>query len=152
MLRIAFVVIAMYLLKNAPKTAEVTTSRTNFCSWDSTKNWKVYHLTNFRRVVGISVDSLSFLESTNLDKDTLHELLCHAEKIFQGTESIQWQGCYLASYEAGQGQIRKVLVSMYGGFFYLQRDASYFQLPPEARQDWLSFFSGSYMKMEKKVP
>jgi hypothetical protein len=152
MLRLAFLVIGMCLLKNSPKTGAITTSTKNSCFWDSTKNWKVYHLTNFRRVVRIPDDSLQYLESTSLDKDTLHALLCHAEKIVQGTESIQWQGCYLASYEAEHGQIRKVLVSMYGGFFYLQRDASYFQLPPDARQDWLSFFSGTYMKMEKKEP
>jgi len=152
MLRITFLVITICLLKSSPKTGLVTTPKKYFCSWDSTKNWKVYHLTNFRRVVNIVEDSLKYLESRSLDKDTLHELLCRAEKIVQGAQSIQWQGCYLASYEAEQGQIRKVLVSMYGGFFYLQRDASYFQLPPEARQEWLSFFSGIYMKMEKKEP
>jgi hypothetical protein len=152
MVRIAFLLIAMCFLKNSSKTGAVTTSKKYFCSWDSTKNWKVYHLTNFRRVVNIADDSLKYLENRSLDKDTLHELLCRAEKIVQGTEHIQWQGCYLVSYEAEEGQIRKVLVSMYGGFFYLQRDASYFQLPSEARQEWLSFFSDSYMKMEKKEP
>jgi len=153
MLRIVFLALsAVCLLKSAYRSGKTTIPISDVCLWDSTKNWRVYHLANFRRIVGMPDDSLQYLESRSLDKDTLHEYLCHADKIVQGTESIQWQGCYLASYEAEHGQIRKVLVSMYGGFFYLQRNASYFQLPSELRQDWLSFFSGTYMKMEKKDP
>jgi hypothetical protein len=120
------------------------------CPWDSTKNWKIYHLPNTNREIRISADSLRFLTNLPLNDDSIHSLMCQVKKrVVKGP--VLFQGAYLASYEATNGETVKVLISTSVAFLYVPRDDAYFELQVDAEilQNWSTFFLNTYMKMEK---
>jgi hypothetical protein len=120
-----------------------------YSHWDSTKNWKLYKLSNFNGVFRIPEDSLQYLASKPLNDDSMHILLSSAIKL-QDINPM-WQGCYLASYQNADGQTRKVIISHYGGFFYCQPDHVYFQVSPNVEQQWLEYLSDSYININRNA-
>ena len=115
--------------------------------WDSTKNWRLYKLHNFNTVFRIPADSLHYLQSNPLSDDSIHIFLTGAKKI-EGVNPV-WQGCYLASYETSNGEIRKAIISHYAGFFYCQPDNVYFQVNPTLQREWLKYLSESYVNIHR---
>jgi hypothetical protein len=115
-------------------------------SWDSTKNWRIYNLENLKRVVQVTADSLKLINNTPLNNDSMHSFLSSCRKL--AVESPVWMGCYLVSYEDPNGQVRKVIVSHYAGFFYSEAQDSYFEIDSSMQQDWLNFLSNNYIKLQ----
>jgi hypothetical protein len=116
--------------------------------WDSTSNWKIYQLHRFNRVIRTPIDSLKYLQYRQLNDDSIHLLLLNAKQI--SASNLVWRGCYLASYQAPDGTIKKAIISQYAGFFYCQLENSYFQLDTPKQRDWLSYLSDSYVAIETK--
>ncbi len=59
-------------------------------------------------------------------------------------------GCYLLSYEMPDKSIRKAIISRYGGFFYLQKEYSYFQIEATLQKDWTDYLSATYKAIASK--
>ncbi len=116
--------------------------------WDSTSNWKIYQLHRFNRVIRAPIDSLKFLLCKPLNDDSVHLFLLNAKQI--PATDLVWQGCYLASYQAPDGTIKKAIISQYAGFFYCQLENSYFQLDKVKQREWLAYLSDSYVAIETK--
>lgn len=114
--------------------------------WDSTRNWRIYKLQNLRKVVRIPVDSLKLIDNTPLNDDSMHSFLSTSRKLT--VEGPAWMGCYLVSYEDPNGQVRKVIISQYAGFFYSEAQNSYFEIEASAQQEWLHFLSDNYIKLQ----
>ena len=118
-------------------------TRLPIAPWDSTKNWKIYKLQNFRRVFTIPADSLQYLESKPLNDDSMHMYFSDTKEL--PSINPMWMGCYLTSYETSDAKIRKAIISHYGGFFYCQPENAYFQVSSNLQQDWLNYLSNSYL-------
>jgi hypothetical protein len=120
--------------------------RSTITRWDSTKNWRIYKLPNFRHIFSIPSDSLHYLQSIQLNDDSIHFFLVNVKKLPR--TSPVWMGCYLASYECSDGKIKKAIISQYAGFFYCQADSAFFQVDGVIQNDWLRFFSSRYQDLE----
>ena len=116
-------------------------------NWDSTSNWKIYKLANFKAIFRIPADSLSYIESRPLSDDSVHTYLSGVSKL---SSNPTWMGCYLLSYEMPDKSIRKVIISRYGGFFYLQKEFSYYQLDAMLQKDWTDYLSATYKAIPSK--
>src|SRR6185437_491883 len=121
-------------------------SNSNNLSWDSTKNWKIYKVSNFARIFQVPIDSLQEFKSRPLSDDSMHLFLSNVRQL--RSEGPVWMGCYLASYEAGDGKLEKAIISHYAGFFYCQLEGTYFQVNFSVQQDWLNYLSSSFMAID----
>jgi hypothetical protein len=114
--------------------------------WDSTTHWKIYKINNFDRVFRIPIDSLQWLQGRPLKDASIHSFLSDAKKL--PAVSPLWMGCYLTSYQAPDGSLKKAIISHYAGFFYCQLDNNYFQLDPAKQNDWLTYLSDEYVDFD----
>jgi len=115
--------------------------------WDDTKNWKIYALNNSAKVFTISVDSIKPLNGDPLNDDSVHIFLRSA-KILHVPTSPAWMGCYLTSCENRNGQLMKIVISQYGGFFLNAYDGYYYQLDANLTRPWLDYMRRAYIKTE----
>jgi hypothetical protein len=117
-------------------------------SWDSTVNWRIYKLADFKTVFRIPSDSLIYFESAALNDDSIHRFLSGASK-FQGDHT--WMGCYLVSYKMPDESVRKVIISHYGGFFYAPHEHTFYQIEDAQKKEWLDYLSDKYVTMPSKT-
>lgn|SRR6185437_2282371 len=111
--------------------------------WDNTRNWKIYALNKSSTVFSLPADSLSNLHGASLGDDSMHIFLSSA-KLLHVPMSPAWMGCYLISCENEKGQVMKVVVSVYGGFFLDYFDGNYYQLDPGLIRIWLDYLNRAY--------
>ncbi len=116
-------------------------------NWDSTRNWKIYKLNKFNQVFNIPVDSLQYLSSRRLNDDTMHLMLSGSTNL--GATSPLWMGCYMASCQTSTGKIQKIVISVYGGFFFSPADHTYYQIGADIQKDWLEYLSQSYGNIQQ---
>ena len=116
-------------------------------NWNNTTHWKIYTLNNSKKVFNISADSLSDLKGGPMGDDSMHVLLA-TSKILHVPMSPAWMGCYLASCVNEKGQLMKIVVSVYGGFFLNEFDGNYYQLDPDLTPTWLDYMRRAYIKTE----
>jgi hypothetical protein len=62
-----------------------------------------------------------------------------------------WMGCYLVSYEMPDHNVRKVIISHYGGFFYDPYEHTFYQIQDAQQKDWLEYLSDKYVTMASKT-
>jgi len=116
-------------------------------NWESTTHWKMYALNNTTKVFTISTDTMPALAAVPMSDDSIHLLLANT-KLYQVPISPAWMGCYLTSCENDKGQLMKIVVSVYGGFFLNQFDGKYYHLDPGLTRLWLNYMRRSYIKTE----
>ena len=146
MYRIAISFLALVYITAEKEGVPAFLPPNQLCAWDSTSNWRIYKLNDFRRVFAVPPDSMRHLESVSINDDSIRQMLCTSENI--AIENPLWMGCYLASYQTSQGDMEKVIISQYGGFFFIPKKKAYFQIEGTKRTDWLTYLSKSYVKME----
>jgi hypothetical protein len=61
-------------------------------------------------------------------------------------------GYYVASCQFPDGTLRKIIISMYGGFLLDQYADAYYELPLELRTSWLTYLSESYEPSKPSKP
>ena len=115
--------------------------------WDAATAWKIYHIVD-RRAASYSVDTLDGFPSRALNNDSMKTFLSGVRPLVM--KNPAWMGYYIASCIVPSGEKRKLLISMYGGFFLDQKSGDYYELPEIVRKDWLSYLSESYETMEAK--
>lgn len=145
---LAIAMLFWFLKPAQPPGADLSSSNSKEVNiqWDSTKNWKLYKLSNFNHVFRIPADSLQFLQGEALSDDSMHLFLSNAKKI-EGVNPM-WQGCYLASYQTADGQTHKAIISHYAGFFYCQEEKVYYQVGTSVQRNWLEYLSDSYVSIK----
>lgn len=111
--------------------------------WENTRNWKIYTLNKSSTVFKLPADSLHNLNGAALGDDSMHIFLSTA-KLLHVPMSPAWMGCYLTSCENEKGQLMKIVVSVYGGFFLNYFDGNYYQLDPALTRIWLAYMNRSY--------
>ena len=121
--------------------------KSDYSEWDSSSNWRIYKPMEFQRVFGIPADSLKYLEFHSLNDDSIRSMTQSAHRL-NVQSGAAWMGCYLASCKNSKGELLKLVISQYGGFFYCVKDSSYYELPLSIRPDWLTYFSRSYMTFQ----
>jgi hypothetical protein len=107
-------------------------------------DWTLYKA-NKTVIFKISPDSLSHLPSVPLNEDTIIYYLQGAKPLPTGTKA-EWQGGFLASCKF-EGQIRKFLISAYGGFIYDTLSGLFYQLPNEEKDNWWAYIKGCESKL-----
>lgn len=107
--------------------------------WKDTKDWNVYKTGN-ASIFKISVDSLNSYPKYRLNEDSIAFFLDTVVLYPQKIRPV-WMGGFLVSCKYN-GQVRKVLVSSYGGFFYDQSSGHYFQIPIGKKDEWFGYING----------
>jgi hypothetical protein len=113
-------------------------------NWDSTVNWKIYKIANFKAIFRVPPDSLLYIENRPLNDDSVHHYLSGAAKL-PGNQT--WMGCFLLSYELADHSIRKAVISQYAGFFYAQTEHCFYKIDAEQQKEWLDYLSATYIAM-----
>lgn len=114
-------------------------------NWKDAKNWRLYDLRS-GSAFNYSLDTLKKFRSIDLDPDTMHIFLSEVIEWPKSKTSL-WMGLYVATCELPEREIRKIEISVYGGFFYDDLTKTYFQLPSSDRDDWLDYFSAMSGKL-----
>jgi hypothetical protein len=115
--------------------------------WDQASDWTLYSYQG-HRLFKIPVDSLSLYDHQPMNQDSMATFVKSA-KILDTKAPLVWMGGYVATCNIS-GSLRKVELSIYGGYFYDEKTSQYYQLPPEKAEAWISFLQQSYMTSFKK--
>jgi hypothetical protein len=110
-----------------------------FCqaiNWTQSKNWKLYSVFD-RIALNYSLDSIDHIRNIPLNNDTIQMFLSNSQA-WPKDKSSMWMSAYLCTYEL-DGNIRKIAISSYGGFFYDYATKQYYQINVESRDDWLTY-------------
>jgi hypothetical protein len=117
-------------------------------NWAESKNWKLYDIHD-ESAFNYPLDTLRKFRNRSLNKDSM--LIFVSNLTIIPIERIPvWMGFYVATCEFNSGAIRKIEISMYGGFFYDEKEKKYFQLPVEIRKDWLDYMSDSAAALQSE--
>lgn len=123
----------------------VTTTYSQDTSWSKTYNWKLYDIHN-KKGFTYPADSLNFFKSTVLDDKLVQSFLGKAIT-WPSNKTSLWMGLYVASFETPDKQLRKIIISSYGGFLYNPLSKKYYELPQAARQSWYEYLNESLDKL-----
>lgn len=115
-------------------------------NWTEAKKWRLYNIQEFA-VFNYSLDTLKKFSSINLDSDTMTAFLSNVSKLPKDEYSV-WMGLYFATCEIPEGKVRKIEISVFGGFFYDEITKSYYQLPLKMRNDWIDYISVNFKKIK----
>lgn len=107
--------------------------------WSRTTGWKIYNCFQFS-TFHYPVDSLKNYKSLPLNDDTLRNMLKSAYTDETSNTSPLWMGLFTISYHL-KGVERKVLVSVYGGFFWDATSNQYWQIRDDKRSEWSDYFA-----------
>ena len=117
--------------------------------WEQASKWKIYSYQGYR-LLRLPVDSLEQFKTLDLNQDSMAAFVLSA-KPFEGKTPLIWMGGYIATCNLN-GTVRKIDLSSYGGYFYDEKTSSYYQMPEEKIDAWLSFLKNSYMTLVTKTP
>jgi len=113
--------------------------------WKVAKNWKLYDIRN-GSAFNYSIDTLKHFKSIHLDLDTMRIFLSDVVEWPRNKSSL-WMGLYVTTCELPGKEVRKIEISVYGGFFYDDLTKTYYQLPLAVRNSWLEYFSDNSRRL-----
>ena len=113
-------------------------------NWQQTSHWRLYKIKDSVQF-SILADSLSLFKNYQLQSDSMVNFL-HGVLPLPADEGPAWMGGAVATclYD---GKIRKILISSYGGFFYDQASGTFYQLPVQVKDRWLSYINSCLSTM-----
>src|ERR1700681_881846 len=115
----------------------IQNSLTQEIHWDKTKNWKLYDIHD-DNAFQYSLDTLKHFKCLKLDDSTMHNYLKQAVTWPKEKKSL-WMGLYVTTCEIENGKTRKIDISVYGGFFFDEKEKTYYALPTAIKDDWLQY-------------
>jgi hypothetical protein len=111
------------------------------------KNWRLYDISD-GNVFKYSIDTLSNFHYHTLDRDSVRRYM--ASLFTLPPESLpRWMGAYAATCELN-GILRKIEISVYGGFFYDEITKRHFQLPEESIDPWQFYIRRRFLDIQKQ--
>ncbi|MBX3257691.1 MAG: hypothetical protein KF862_26420 [Chitinophagaceae bacterium] len=119
-------------------------SNAQILDFKTTKNWTLYESQDFS-VFTLPVDSVLKFRSIKLSDDTMKVFLKNATEL---KENPSWMGLHLVTTELKSGEIRKFEISMYGGFFYDDKEKKYYKVSDEVKDQWLQYFSKNSIRFD----
>lgn len=116
--------------------------------WKHTSHWKLYDIHN-KKGFTYSVDTLQYFKNVELDDNLMHGFL--GKTILWPPEKYSmWMGLFIASYETKDKEMRKIVISSYGGFLYDALTKRYFEIPENDRAAWYQLIHNSADKIALK--
>jgi len=115
--------------------------------WQKTSDWKMYKV-NDDGGLGFSVDSLRRLPFVQIKGDSILNFIKQAE-IWPKEKTSIWMGAYYVTCQL-DGSIRKIDISVYGGFFYEELTHRYYQIPDYLRNGWMSWLVSLKRRVNEK--
>lgn len=112
--------------------------------WGKTTHWKIYKVPG-PIIFQIPIDSLTRLNSQALRKDSILMYIGNS-KILPDSIKPVWMGGWVATYELS-GEVHKIQISAYGGFFYDQTSGRYYEIPMEMRDEWMTYINQALSSM-----
>jgi hypothetical protein len=112
-------------------------------NWQQTRGWRIYDLHD-KKGMRTPIDSLKNFRSIALDDDSVKYFLTDVREIHHGDEPV-WMGAIIVSCIDSSAVLRKVDVSVYGGFFYDEQLKKYFQLRDNVKQEWVEYLESKEM-------
>ena len=106
--------------------------------WNSAQNWKLYNGGDSSFV--LSLEAIKGHRYYQLSPDSMKYFL-DSVTLLPSDVQPAWMGVYLTSCVI-EGEIRKVLISYYAGFFYDEKSRRYYQIPPSKKAVWRSYLEG----------
>ncbi len=116
--------------------------------WKTTSNWKLYNIHN-KAGFRYPVDSLTFFKSVRLDDSAMNRFLI-TSTIWPKEKTSLWMGLFVASFETSAKEIRKLIISSYGGFFYDPTSRRYYELPEADRISWYQFINDNAATLDSQ--
>lgn len=112
------------------------------------KRWCLYDIVS-PDIFKYSVDTLKNFPFYAMDEDSVHLYMVDLGEL-PADDPPFWMGSpHVASYEV-DGVIRKVDISLYGGFFYDEVSKRYFQISEDKVEKWLSYVRECFMAIHKQ--
>lgn len=114
-------------------------------NWRATTDWKIYN-PGGTDIFKLPADSLAHLRSYSLQHDSMQQFL---DTITALPRTIRpaWMGGILASF-IFNGEVHKIEISSYAGFFYDEKLKTYFQLPSESKDTWFAYLNNCLLAIE----
>lgn len=113
--------------------------------WSKTQHWRIYALNN-QEAYYYSADTLPNIKSVPMDDSTVISFLSKGVLWPKGKRGT-WMGLFIASYETVDRQLKKVVISSYGGFLFESASCRYYELPKEIRGRWNDFVNQHLQKV-----
>jgi len=105
-------------------------------NWQQSNHWKIYKI-HRSGSLRFPVDSLKQFNHVEMGDDSMHYYL-QKMTIWPKDQTAVWMGAFITTCEFGQ-YLRKVDISVYGGFLFDEVSKQYYELPEHFRADWLDF-------------
>jgi hypothetical protein len=118
----------------------ISCSQAQQVNWKQTRHWKIYAL-NKAAALSYPADTLNQFKHIELDDSTMSTFLSEAS-LLPKKKYAAWMGFYMTTYETPGHDLRKVILSNYGGFFFDSFSKRYYELPESLRDKWYAFISG----------
>jgi hypothetical protein len=87
----------------------------------------------------VSIDSLNQITNRPLLRDSII-LYLTTSKILSDSVNPVWMGGWVATYNY-KGRINKIQISAYGGFFYDQSSARYYEVDAGLKDEWAQYIN-----------
>jgi hypothetical protein len=104
--------------------------------WSKASHWKIYKIPE-SIIFKVRLDSLSQLNSRPLFQDSVVSYM-GTSRLLPDSINPVWMGGWVATYEYS-GQVHKIQISAYGGFFYDQSSGRYYEIPIGLRDEWMTY-------------
>ena len=118
-----------------------------FIKFQTPNNWQLYDI-HKSGSLRYSVDTLKTFNHIDLPGDSMLYFLKNI-KAWPKDQSAAWMGTFIASCEINK-ELRKIDISVYGGFFYDEHDKQYYEIPKAIRNDWMDYLNRAFDKMLSK--
>ena len=116
--------------------------------WTITKEWCLYDIHNSNAFY-FSLDTLKTFRSILLNDSVMSEMLGGSIE-WPDNRAPVWMGLYVTTTRLLDGSIRKLDVSVYGGFFYDELNKAYYSVSPEKKAKWLGYLHDSMAKLSSE--
>jgi len=115
--------------------------------WKDATNWTLYRYQG-HRLFKIPLDSLQSYDHLSLDQDSILAFM-DSVQLLNPKGAVAWMGGYIATCKLN-GIVRKVEFSNYGGFFFDEKTRTYYTLPSEKTEDWITYLQQQYLSLTRK--
>jgi len=112
-------------------------------SFESAGKWKLYDVAG-HNLFKYSTDTLKHFSYYSLHDDSMHTFLQGIKELRTDDPPVWMGGPHVVTYEL-DGEIYKLDISHYGGFFFDERTRKYYQLSEDKRDDWLTYIRDCFI-------
>jgi hypothetical protein len=116
--------------------------------WKRTSNWNLYRYQG-HGLFKYPIDSLKYLDKLSMNQDSIQSYMASAQ-VLHPEGPVAWMGGYIATCTM-DGELRKIELSNYGGFFYDEKTKTYYQVQSDLTELWVSYLQDCYLILTHKT-